>query len=197
MGLQVVTPPVLLPVALEVARAHLRIVDDLSQDDLITAYLHAAAAEIGNRQERQLMSATLRMACGNWPTADCTGHRWLKLRGPNCELVEINYYDANNDAQTLDTTDVLIDTSRRTPRLYFASTLSLPEVYFRPDAIQIDFTAGYEAADDLEPTTRQAILLRLGDYFSHRETMSVGAAPGELPGYLFALADVDSAWNYP
>jgi len=80
----------------------------------------------------------------------------------------VKYYDANNELQTLSTANWQLETINEPATLRI---LEFPTLYDRPDAVQIQFIAGYGAASTVPGNIISALLLFTAHLFEHRETV--------------------------
>jgi uncharacterized phiE125 gp8 family phage protein len=70
-----------------------------------------------------------------------------------------------------------------------------PSLYGVPNAATVTFTAGYGATADTVPQAiKQAMLLLIGHWYIHRESVIVGAAPSEVPQAAKALLAPFKTW---
>lgn len=157
MLMELITEPVALPLDADDVRARLNLGDELS-DDVLEAYIKAATGQIDGWDGwlgRALVQQQWRMTLEYFPCES--------LRIPLPPLIsvdEIRYFDSTGTQQTWP------DDQYRTVGQYLVPNngVSFPAIQWRPDAIQIEFTAGYgdDGADVPEPI-RQAICLTVSN----------------------------------
>lgn len=183
----VVSPPVPV-VTLAEAKAHLR-VDAPDDDAVITAYIAAATGAIDGPDGwlgRALGLQTLALIAPAFPGfgacdwSACTP-AWamchpdeIRLPCPPIRSVTaVSYLDAATGARIVvdPATYALMDRT-----LFPLAGASWPSAAFRPDAVRIEFVAGYATAADLPAPIRAAILLTVGALYANRSDAS--AAPG-------------------
>jgi uncharacterized phiE125 gp8 family phage protein len=175
MELRLVTAPAAGPLALDEAKAHLR-VDSTAEDFAIEVLLAAAVQHVESLTHRALMpqvwSVTLPApAWCDWRRATSFGLPYAPLRAVT--LVE-----------TLDSADmatVVPSTLYRVsaPSGPFAGAGAITRLdgwAWSSDRLRITYAAGYANADEVPRALKAAILLVLGDLFENREGGSQGKA---------------------
>lgn len=182
------TEPVL---TLAEVKQHLK-VDHSDEDGLIGIYYTAAEKQLDGRDGwlgRALMSQTWEYRpefVGGRSGRAITLHG-MSTRGsfiqlplaPLLEVESVQYYDENNDLQTL-STDVyeVVGVGGHNPgRLVLKIGQVWPVMYIRAEPMLITFRAGY-VDNDNSPTAgevpwpiRAALLLMVGDLYANRETI--------------------------
>jgi hypothetical protein len=176
-------------VSLDIAKAHLR-VSDTNSDAYITALIEVATNLIERESNCDLRTTTWNWK-GNFPHprwhfgfySPQFGHDFVdgfyrqyrtKIflpRAPLQSITSITYYDANNTLQSFTNTDSTTNYYVMTPSKVFGwlqPALYYPATYdaFRPDAVTITFTSGYNPAP---PAAIHAVLLAVGTWYENRE----------------------------
>lgn len=171
MPWSVLTPPASEPVTLDEAKAHLRI-DGTAEDAYVGSLISAARSHIETACWRAIMPQTWR---GTFPSFSA-----VRLSGGNVrEIIEITYYDAANTLQTLeDFYAVLSEPSTIQPKDPW------PDTYPRIDAVTVDLAVGYTQVPE---AIKQAVLLLVGHWFNHRETVVIGTITANVPHAVDAL----------
>lgn len=181
-----VTPASEDPVSTSTAKAHLRVTYS-DEDSNIAIYISAATQQGQRITNRQFCTATFRAIAKEWPCDEFVIHK-----NPVQSVAHVKYYDENNVLQTLDTSKYQVETSIEPATIRI---LEYPAVYDRPDAIQIQFTAGYGAASTVPKNIIAAILLQTAHLFEHREDVVIGTIVADLDkgaSYLYNLETVPS-----
>lgn len=161
-----VDPLTLLPLA--DVKEFLR-VDHDAEDDLITALVGAAIADAENMTGRVLGLRISQLVADDWESQTFAF-------GPIASISAVEYYDGTNTLQTLNPNAYWFDIQTVPGRITF---LSPPSVYSdRHNAVQITAQVGHGT---LPPGIRQAVLLTVGHFYENRQTVTVGAAPHEVP----------------
>ena len=155
MNIIVITPPLVEPVTAAQAFVHLRL--DSSDEPEQNPDYAAVLAQITSAREqceqitrRAFVQQTLRIV----GPGDGSGRSWFwwgntasargveLLRPPLISVAAVRYYDSSNTLQTVDPGAYFV-TDDLVPQLHFADGFSAPCVYRRPDALQIEYVAGY------------------------------------------------------
>ncbi len=160
MNITVVTPPPFEPVTLAQVYAHLRLDPEGSpathpDDGMLTRMIVSARQTVEMMTRRALVRQTLRLALGGFPVPEYrkwaltglqkAGIQPLYLRRPPIVdgTVQVQYFDADNTLQTLPTAEYYV-TDEQLPQVLFVN--DPPGTYDRPDAVRINYVAGYVPA---------------------------------------------------
>lgn len=141
------------PVSLEEAKAQLRITDDASEDDLITALIVAAREHVEGYTGLVLAQRQIIQTLGSFG-GRIDLHAW-----PIISVDSIEYRDASGTAQEIATDGWYLATGRRPARLSPAIGTIWPTTSLLPDAVTITMTAGYAEAAAVPQSIKQAMLL--------------------------------------
>lgn len=175
---KIATPATAYPVTLTEAKAHLR-VDYTTEDTLITTLILLATEYAEKRLGRALTTQTWDLyyedfneALENDDDADCIYIPFPPLQS----ITYIKYYDKDNVLQTLGASDYDVDIISEPGKVSLSATSSgFPGTYYRPNAVNIRFIAGYGAASTNVPETiRHAIKLLISHFYENREAITVG-----------------------
>lgn len=188
MALICLEPPVVEPVTVAEAKLHCRI--DVEEDDALVAALISTAREHLERISRPRVALSAQrwlMVLDAWPASSR-----IELRPwPLISVAEVRYTDAAGVEQVVASSEYAVDVYSEPGRLEMLAGWpggSLAAL----NGLQIEFTAGYEAAK-LPMALRQATLLLVAHWYEHRElAMTTGAVPKELP---FAVAALIAPWR--
>jgi uncharacterized phiE125 gp8 family phage protein len=140
------------PITLDELKAHLHY-DGSDHDDRLEAIIEDSCVQLERATNRSLRLIT-------WEDTQPQFYKrmWLDFPPLN-EVLEVTYYDANNEQQTLDAEDYIVSK----PYLGKGSIQAIdqwPETYCRPDAVTIRFQAGYETV----PNDVKRVLLQVCGY---------------------------------
>jgi uncharacterized phiE125 gp8 family phage protein len=162
------TPPVLTPISLIEAKAHVR-VDSDDDDTLLTGLIAAAVAHLDG--QGVLGRAMITQSWSQW-VSQAPG--WVRLTvGPFQSLTSVEYYDADNALQTATLTDFEIRLDGDFVLIKPKEDHVWPLAYIRQDAIKITYVAGFgDAAADVPENIRLAIRLLVGHFYENREAVS-------------------------
>lgn len=171
MNLTVTTPPPFEPVTLLEVYKHLRLDPDHEgspgeeshpDDAMLSRHIATARAHVEQMTRRSLVQQTVRLSLATFPvSADAwtlsaaprTAVRCIRLhRPPLIRVDSVRYYDGDNVLQTLDSAGYYT-TDDQVPELRFVSSFSAPTLYDRPDAVRVEYVAGYTPSGS--PSTTQ------------------------------------------
>lgn len=179
MQLTLVTPPAVAPISLAEAKAHLRVEHD-EDNDYITSLIEAVTQRIDGRNgwlRRALINQTWQLELPYFPLARC-----IALPMPPLRSVEaVTYFDHNGEPQTFSSDAYHVVKSTDEAYVYLKTGASWPGTWERPDAVAIEFVAGYGAdAADVPANIRHAIKIELASLYGIArgdETHIVGPNP--------------------
>lgn len=165
------------PIDLEdIGKLHIKIDSSDLEDDLLAIYIQAAREIIEGRTNRSFITQSRRIKLDQFPSC---GYITL-THGPVQTLTSVKYYDANEVEQTLSSSEYWVDLDTPIPRIIVKN--SWPETYCRPNAVTIDYVAGYgDNADDVPAPLRSAILMRFAQLYQNRQSTILGALATEVP----------------
>ena len=201
-----------LVVTLDEIKQHL-IVDHDDDDVLITRYVLAALAHAEAYCDRSFRVRRHQVIGDGWP---CDG--MLLQYGPVRRIDEVTYYDTDGAQQTLDASLWRILPTRHGHRLVFYSTP--PSVECRPDAVSINYLAGYGALPGASPDSqglpytlpivlggddgarldvnarlpdnvKHAVYMLVGHWYENRETVIAGTISSPVAIAAEALLDLE------
>lgn len=182
MGLRQLTAPAEPPLDLAAAKEHLRLEDELVEDDALVEALVLAATDAAEEfLNRALISQQWELSLDTFPYP--YGAIVLPL-GRTISVDSIEYEDTDGNTQTLSTDDYQVELTRDSRnRIVPEPDETWPSTEAgRLGAVRVTFTAGYGAAREDVPTAIVAgIKLILGHLYENRETVLVGVTAAELP----------------
>ena len=167
MNLTITTEPPFEPVTLTEAYLHLRIDPEGSppvhpDDDMILRHITASRKNVELMARRALVQQSLRLSVPGFPVSRdlwwmAPGRNLMViairlLRPPIFSVSSVEYYDGTNTLQTISASDYYI-TDEQVPELKFVSGFANPTLYDRPDALRVNYTAGYTPTGS-PPTTQ-------------------------------------------
>jgi uncharacterized phiE125 gp8 family phage protein len=158
MNVITLVEPTVEPVTLAQIYAQLRLTPAGSplvhpDDDMLLSQRLAARIDCENRTLRSFVKRKLRLVVGSredhWPWPQWHWRRgWcgpasIELpRPPLIEVLAVRYYDGSNVLQLVDPASYFV-TDDEPARLQFVDSFNLSGVSARPDALRIDYWAGY------------------------------------------------------
>jgi len=171
VGWEVTTAPLVEAVHPEEIRSdHLR-VDDGDELEHIRFLIRAVTANIEKLYSLALITQTVTEYFDGWPECGC---RVIKLAvRPVASVTSVKYYDDDGVLQTLSSSLYRTDTVSLQARVELDDDESWPDLDYRTNAVQIEYTAGYGATSQAVPENiRHAINLMVGTLYENREDVS-------------------------
>lgn len=173
----VITPPIEMPVSLELVKQHLR-VDHDDDDELIEQYIAAAVGMFdgwNGSLHRCLVSQELEQAYARF--SECME---IPL-GDVIELIELTYLDSSGDTQTLSINDFQSINRGGKNYLIAPNGYSFPQTLVAVNAIRLKYKAGFGDAAKVPTAIKQAILLTVGHFYENHDATTTERNLKELP----------------
>lgn len=193
-SLVVKTPPTQELLSLSEAKSHLRV--DISDDDaLIESMISAIRRTLENNFRIVILSQELVMGLDyfgmpermptwlyGWPPSTLTWGPtgWMvpeaqiiELRGPVTSIVSITYTDPSGATQTVPSANYVADLDSMPARVAPALAKVWPSTAPLPEAVKIDFIAGYSSPAAVPDDIKAAHKLWLAHLYEHREQVMV------------------------
>lgn len=154
-GLKVVAAPASEPLTVAEAKARLRITTGAEDADL-TALITQARELCEAECQRAFVTQTLALYLDCFPRCDT-----IRVPRPPLQSVSwVKYYDAAGVQQTLDPAKYHVAPAGEPGRIVLKSESVWPEVQDgRPEAVEVQFVAGYGAASAVPAAAKAAILV--------------------------------------
>jgi len=175
------------PVTLDELKDQLNIVlTDTSRDTKLTDLISSARASAENKTKRYLRigseeekAATYKLPLDTFPL---TGNRIIKIfKCPVTEIVDITYYDLNNDLKTLDESYYDFDTINEPARIKESPGHSWPSTSEKFNAVIIQFKCGYQLAANVPHDIKRGILMIAAHLFENPADVVTGTQVNEIP----------------
>lgn len=185
-------PPLTEPVSLAEMKLHCRI-DIADEDALLTGLISAARTHLERLTGRSFCTTSWRYSQDRWPCADgrySPRGAILMPRPPLLSVTTVAYTSAAGVYTILPSADYEVDADSEPARIGPAYGKTWPTIRPSLGAVQVEYQAGYGAADDVPTPLKQAIKMLAAHWYEHREAVDVGAW-GELP-----MAVQSLAWSY-
>jgi uncharacterized phiE125 gp8 family phage protein len=176
------TAPAVEPLSLGEVKEACRI-DGPDQDGFLTRAIRAARDLIEGPD-----GAGLVLVASHWRMRldGLAGELWIPM-GPVITIDSVQYLDDAGALQTVAPADYQWRTGRFEARIKPAYGLSWPTVRCQYDAVRVTFTAGFAGTEQEPPSLamipeplRIAMLMLIGHWHEHRETVVVGQLPSEI-----------------
>ena len=174
--------PATEPITLAEVKLNQR-VDQADDDAMITSLIVAARRLAEQRTQRQLITAQWRYSVDAWP-----GEIEL-LYPPLVSVQSVKYIDADGVLQTLSPSLYTTDTASRVGRIVPAFGTYWPTARAVPNAVQVEYTAGYGVAAAVPAEIKQWMHLAIGVWYENRADLTPSAS-AQLPAeYASGLLD--------
>jgi uncharacterized phiE125 gp8 family phage protein len=170
MSRKLITAPATEPVTLAEAKLHCKTdYSGTTEDALINQLISAARGEAENEIRRALITQTWEKYLDAFPEG-------IELfYPPFISLTSIVYVDINGTPQTLAGTEYAVDDKQEPAWVVPAYGKVWPDT--RGDtinAVTVRFVCGYGAAADVPAGIKAWLLIRIGDLYQNRDTITVG-----------------------
>lgn len=164
------------------AQAFLR-VDSEDDATLIESLISTAREIVEDFTGRALISQTWRLVSSEWPeTCAINGDIITLDRSPLVSVETVKYYPSSGAAQkTLSSDSYHVVTGLMPGVIVLEDGYSWPDLAVRPDAVEVNFTAGYANAAAVPKTLRHCVLLLLAHLYELRSPVNVGNIVNEIP----------------
>lgn len=169
------TAPGTEPVDLDDLKAHCH-VDTDDDDDYITELGILARQKVEEDTGRCLLEQTWTLYLDEFPSSDLP---IMLQRATITAVNSITYTDTDGVSQTI--TDAQTDLYSIPARVMPAYEDDWPSTREIPNAVAIEFDAGYALAADIPMALIHAIKLLVGTWYEHRETLIVGVNASQIP----------------
>jgi uncharacterized phiE125 gp8 family phage protein len=153
------------PLTLTEIKAHLR-VDHDEEDALIMLYAKAAREKVEAYTGRKLVKATYTMQLD-----DLEGDIYL-FPNPVISVEQITYYDSNDAQATLSSGVYTFDNYNTPAFIYERTNQDYPGTNGERNNVAINYTVGYENAEDVPSNAKAAILFITGFLYENRQAVS-------------------------
>jgi uncharacterized phiE125 gp8 family phage protein len=161
MEWKLTTAPAELAVSLANMKLHLK-ADSSEEDDYITTLIKACTENCEYYTQTRFVNQTYTITLDKFES----GYIELPI-GNLSSITSIQYYDGDNSLQTWSSSDYIVDTNSKLPRISPANN-SYPSTYDRINAVVITAVFGYGADDTSVPEIVQsAIKLQVRDLYDN------------------------------
>ena len=161
-----------------------------AEDDLLAALISTAREIVENFTNLALISQAWKYTAHRWPERSHGYFRnyryaddWRIIElcpSPLIAVQSVKYYPADGTAQTdLDPAKYVVVTAARPGSAVLAYGESWPALYDRPDAIEVNFTAGYAGVAEIPAALINALKLVLSYLYDNRGAVATNS-PAEL-----------------
>lgn len=190
-ALVLVSAPASLPVSVQEAKEQMR-VEHSDDDALIDRLINAAVSFVD--ATGVLGKAIITQTWGQWVKPN-PGMVRLAM-GPVQTVTAVEYYNTSN----ILTTDVLENYEWIGPptfkKIKPREGFTWPNTYDRPDAIRVQYQAGFgDAPSDVPEVIRHALMMLVSNWYENRENELIGTISKTLPfGFDELIGSQRAAW---
>lgn len=166
MPLTLVTAPASEPITVTEAKSHLRITSS-DDDSYISSLIKVARDRAESFTKRALITQTWNYLIDDFQDV-------IEIPKPMLQSVtSITYIDTDGVSQTLAASVYTVDTDSEPGRVLLAYDQAWPGVRDQPNAVTIQFVAGYGLAGEVPEEIKQGIKLHLSTLYENREDITV------------------------
>ncbi len=175
MPLSVLTPPAFEPVTCDEAKTHLR-VTHTDDDAYIDGLIGAARGYCERFTRRTYPTTTLKLSLDRFPP----GNKAIVLPYPPLvSVTAVQYVDDSGTTHTLATSAYTVDAESEPGRVVPAYGTVWPSARGHVNDVSVTYVAG-KAAASIPASVKQAMLLLIGHWYEHRESVVVGTSNSTL-----------------
>ncbi len=181
MTIQEVTAATLDAITLEEARDHLRQYDT-DDDEYIELLIPAVTRVAETVTRRALLTSTWKLFLDRLPA-----NTIFLPKGQAQSVTHVKYYDSSDTLQTLASDQYVTDLVSEPARICREFTATWPVTYQRPNAVEVQFVAGWTARLEIPGSLRQAMFFHLAHFFENRTPVIIGPNALKIPWTLQVL----------
>jgi uncharacterized phiE125 gp8 family phage protein len=171
---RLVTGPSTEPLTYAEVKSYLRLNDD-SEQSLVTSLITAARGIVEGHTWMPLISQVWAMQFDK----DELNTLIVNInKAPLISVDNVTYYDGTNTTATLSATNYESDIYGTPGRFRLKS---VPSVYDRMNALQVNFTCGYANAASVPQPIKQAMYMIIGHLYENRQDVVTGTQVNEIP----------------
>jgi uncharacterized phiE125 gp8 family phage protein len=161
-NVKVTTPPTSEPVSLDFIKTYLK-VDGTTEDALITVLITAARQVAERYCQIALLPQTI---TETFPRFYSYGLR--PTISPLISVEDITYLDLEGETETLSTDIYGVDNSVYPPHIFRIPYNDFPQTYAVPNAVTVEYIAGFADADAVPNQIKMAIALMVTEWYDNR-----------------------------
>lgn len=191
MALKLITGPTVEPLTLAEAKTQCRVDDDLTADDgLITTLIAAARQRAEGLTNRAFISQTWEKTldvfpgsgwCAAWPSVPMGATALPLAHPPILSVVSVKYVDTSGVLQTLDPASYVVDDRLLPGWIVPAYGYAWPATRLEPNAVRVQFTAGYGTDATTVPDAVKAWMkIAVATMYQHRARTVFGRGFAEI-----------------
>lgn len=189
MNIRLITSAGKEPVSLDEARRHLRIDDDITEDDDdIRMAITAARERAEHLTERSLMSHEWELTLDEFiPIIELP-------KPPIVTVSSVKFLDSDGVEQILPGNAYIVDRDSEPGRLVPAYGKCWPNTRRQINAVRVRYSTGYGSPAAIPQAVKSWMLLRIGLLYKHRESVVTGVSIAPLP-FVDCMLDAQKIWS--
>lgn len=170
------------PLTLAEAKAWLR-VDSDDDGTEIEALIKTARQYVENYTGLAILPQTWRFVASEWPEEPQYVPNAIRLpRAPLATVTSVKYYPEGGGAQaTFSSANYHVVTVVEPGLVVLAEDKSWPDLAVRPDAVEINYTAGYATTAAAPQAAIHAVKLVLAHFYENRSPVNIGNIVTPMP----------------
>ncbi|MEQ1672837.1 MAG: head-tail connector protein [Hyphomicrobium sp.] len=176
MALVLTSGPVVEPVSVAEAKAHLRI-DDASEDVLISSLILTSRLHVEAALGLALINQMWMLVLDRWPP---DGNIDMPI-SPLTAVTAVRVRNAAGVASVVPATSYLVDIASKPPRLVWNNTAPVAPGQ-AANGIEIDLSVGFGAtAASVPAPLKHAVLMLTAHWYEHRDPVEIGSTAARIP----------------
>lgn len=157
-------------------------IDSNDEKSLIEDWITFAREFFEDYTRRAVLEQTFCLTISSWPSCSSLHPRFFPLdRSPLVSVENVKYWSTEGVLTTMSADDYLVSAGLVPGYIILKSDKSWPSIYDRPDAIQVNFTAGVETVEEVKPRILQCLRLLTAHCYIHRSSIKVGTVMQTVP----------------
>lgn len=168
----IVGPTSMYASALADVKEHLR-VTSTHEDDLLGIYINAAITFVEKYAGISIRTTTWQLNLPGFPTS----YRYIELpRGPVTGIDSLYYHDTDNVQTLWSSVEYQASLDELPARLWLLQDDNWEATYQRPDAVQVQYDAGYSSWTNVVDSVRLPIYYLVAHMHRYRQPVIEGSA---------------------
>lgn len=180
------------PITYALVRDHLRVDDTPEEQVIISHYMKAA------RDAFEDMTGHILSSSQTWELYQEFWSGEIEIRkAPVIAVSSIQYYDNSDVLQTLSASTYYVQIYGRCTVIRFKAGTTLPTLSERPDAVKVNFTAGYSTPNNVPTMAKQALLSLIGHWYENRQesVLMPGISEVSIPNGFKYISNQFKLWK--
>jgi uncharacterized phiE125 gp8 family phage protein len=177
MARKLIIPPKVEPLAFADVEAQIQSTLPDDQADLVGGFIVAVRQKCENELRRALLTQTWDLVLDSFlrPGARCPSWNAIEIPLPPLQsVVSVKYLSTANVLTTLAPTEYVVDLDSTPGRVMPAYGKTWPSTLDFPNAVRIQFVAGYgDEAEDVPQCIKNWMLLNVANLYENRESETV------------------------